>query len=494
MGIRVSAVLSVLALTLAGCEENSKKSSPPQDAGQPDAEDVPSVHGDADGAAVGDTSPSPDAEDAKQGDVTQEEDAGNAGRNDGDIREDAGDVGGIGSDASEETDSGTPKREGINDHYAPLPFCSGRNIFTIEQNKIVGFCGERPVRIYSAPISEDLSNVVAEPLMDLPQQIGGREVFPTLIRSFAPDKFILPMMNPAQDNAATFLLIDISTRTFVGPQVNAGGIQIGTHPQGDPVPISGLADFALIGGEFWGLLQNQNEDETFRYGFGIALPQTLEGFPDLGTTPNAEGIFDKILSNRKEGIVIEEEAGHHFSFRTTHKRPTNLTPLGGGIILIQTGGTADSPASIDFASTETHQLILDRNISLGQRELLFLPRFAVDVEAMKAYPATTTSLWEVDIREEAPRLQENEMPLAQHLQGDIAAVALRETQIIVGDLSGSILFVEREGPLKGIPTQSINVGGGLTDLALDVSGRLFVAVQNNISRAGPHVVALLPNR
>lgn len=378
-------------------------------------------------------------------------------------------------------------RVGINDSFAPLPFCSGRNIFTIQGNTGAGFCGEGPTVLYTFPISEDLSNVSASLLLELPGEIGGREVLPTTIRDAGPAKVILSMMNPEADNAATFLLVDLSTAEFLGPQVNATGLQIGDFPIGDPVPIRGLTDMALINGEFWGLLSNPNADGTYGIGFGLALPQNEAGWVDVGVEPNADGIVEQILSNNTD----------HFSFAVTDFKPTNLEALGNGLIAIQNGGTAasgtaDSPASIDIASQAAHQLLAGRNTSLGEKQLTVLPRLAVDLSTLKAYPATATSLWEVNLNEGQPSQQETEIALSNQLEGQIAAVVIRNGRALVGDSDGKILFVDLSAAQWGQVVRTVEVGGGLTHLALDQNGHVFAAVAETVLEVVPHIVSIKP--
>lgn len=387
---------------------------------------------------------------------------------------------------------GGKNRTGINDNFAPLPFCSGRNIFTIKEGQGVGFCGENPARLYTFPISEDLSSVTATSVLELPEVIGDRSVLPTTIRDAGPGKVILPMMDPTADDAATFLMVDVSAGAFVGPQVNATGLQIGVNPIGDPIPISGLDDMVLIGSEFWGVLSNPNTDGTYRLGFGLALPQTVDGLVDTGVPPNMDGIVDRILSNRVEGIGMEMEPGTHFSFATTDKKPTNVEDLGGGLIAIQNSGTTDGPASIDTASNETHQLLENRNVSLGSRELSVLPRLAADLSTFKAYPATATSLWEVDLSDGAPAEQENEIPLSGALSGQIAGVVVLGGQAVVGDSDGNLLFVALSGPMRGEVVRTIDVGSGLSHIASDETGKLFVSVENNIAGEGAHIISVDP--
>lgn len=380
-------------------------------------------------------------------------------------------------------DGNSDDRSGINDAYTPLPFCSGRNIFTIKGSAGIGFCSEDPTTLYQFPISKDLSSVMAESLLELPGEIGGRAVSPTTIRDGGPEKVLISMRNLAADTSASYLMFDLSTGEFVGPQVSATGLQIGTNPIGDPVPIGGLYDLAFIGAEFWGVLSNPNEDGSYRFGFGLALPQTEEGLVDLGVEPNEEGLVENILSDREES---------HFSFRTTYQKPTNVEDLGGGLIAIQTGGTLEEPSSIDVASVETHQLLEDRNVSLGMRELSILPRFAVFADSLMAYPATATSLWEVDLNEGAPSEQENEMPLAESLSGEIASVVILGGQVVVGDSDGQILFVDLSEASWGTIVRTIDVGSGLSNLAVDDSGHLFASVEATVEEETPHIVAIDP--
>lgn len=380
-------------------------------------------------------------------------------------------------------------RPGINDRFAPLSFCTGRNVFIIERDKAFGFCGERPSRFYSFSIPSDLSHVEPQVLMDLPQEIGGREVRPTKIRLARPNEVLLPMMHPMADTAASFVLIDLSAAAFIAQQVSATGLQIGRFALGDPVPISGLADLALIDGEYWGLLSNPNLDGSYRFGFGISLPETPEGLVDTGVEdPNL------ILSNRREELEGDGGLpGGHFSFRTTHKRPTVLADLGDGTIAVQNSGASDTPASIDVASIATHQLLPERNVSLGTRILTDLPRLAIDLGAMKVYPATARSLWEVDLREEAPRIQENEITLSTHLRGDIISVIILGGKAVVGDRGGQILLVELSRASRGVVLQRIEVGRDLSHVAVDSGGRLFVSVGKTVEGLGPHIVAIDPS-
>lgn len=405
---------------------------------------------------------------------------------DGDRYVDGGDGGGG------DSGDGGLDRTGINDSYAPLPFCSGRNIFTIQGNTGVGFCSEDPVVLYKFPISDDIStSVVAEEMRELPAAIGGRAVLPTTIRDGGERRILLPMMHPSADTAVTFLMADISAGEFIGPQVNATGIQVGTQNIGDPIPANGLTDLALIGGEFWGTISNPIGDGTYALGFGLVLPQTIEGFVDPGIPPNEEGIVARILSNRRE--EIEDGEGTHFGFITPHKKPTNVESLGDGLIAVQSSGADGEPASIDIASQETHAILAERTVSLGGRELTVLPRLAVHLSAMRAYPATETSLWEVDLSEGAPSEQENEIALAASLTGQIGSVVIRSGQAVVGDSDGKILFVGLSDAMWGEVVRTIDVGSDLTWVAADTSGNLFAAVGATVEEAAPHIVSINPD-
>ena len=127
------------------------------------------------------------------------------------------------------------------------------------------------------------------------------------------------------------------------------------------------------------------------------------------------------------------------------------------------------------------------------RELAVLPRLAVDASAMKVYPATATSLWEVDLSEGSPAEQENEIPLSASLSGTIAGAVMLGGQAVVGDSAGNIFFVELSGAMRGEVIRTIDVGSGLTNLVLDESGNLFAAVQETIEEPTPHIVSINPS-
>lgn len=395
------------------------------------------------------------------------------------------------NDAGSDGD-GKADRTGINDAYVSLPFCSGRNIFNIQGNRGVGFCGQNPSLLYSFPITDDLSSVEADVLLELPQNMEGRAIVPRNIRFAGDSKVILSLETPQANPSAAFLMIDISAEAFVAQQVSATGLQIGRNPIGDPLPISGVGDIVFAQGEFWGVLRNINSDGSYRFGFGLALPQTKEGLVDVGLPPNENGVYELILSNRIEELKEENNEGMHFSFRTTDKNPTAITDLGDGPITIQDSGSSDSQASIDIAGQETHQLLEDRNVSLGSLELMELPTLAVDLGAMKVYPATATSLWEVDLSESAPQKQRDEIPLADKMAGQIASVVIRSGQALVGDFDGQILFVETAPSMRGDVSRVIDAGSGLSHMAIDENGNLFVAVGTTIAKNTPHIIAIRP--
>lgn len=463
--------IALSLLSLYGCSDE-ERALPPRDAGVDanEASDVPVVVDAADSLdAAGAGEAGKDASEAADGDVAGTQDVNDAG------------------DAFVDAGEGESRVR----PYARLPFCSGRNVFLIQENRGVGFCGANPVRLYSFSLPEGEAVAEGQVLLDLPAQIGGRDVLPATIRPGGPGKILLPMLNPdpRRETAATFLMVDVSAAAFVGPQVNATGLQIGTFPMGEPVPINGLTDFSWIDGNFWGLLSNPNEDGSYRRGFGIAIPPTEEGLVGVGVEPDAEGVVDNILSNRSE--ELEEEGGRHFSFRTTHKRPTNLADLGEGLVAIQNSGTDEEPASIDIASCETYQLLPGRNISLGLRTLISLPVLPLDSANRKAYPADGQNLWEVDLREDAPRVQENRIALGDALEGEITGVViLRGGVAAVGDSAGQVLFVSPAGPSRGEVLLTTVAGRGLTHLALNPEGNLLAAVTAGPEDETPQIVAI----
>lgn len=394
-------------------------------------------------------------------------------------------------------------RRGINDHYADLVFCSGRNIFMMGEDEMIGACGDKPARLYRVPIHDDIFEpVAAEPILELPEEVEGRDVLPVNIRSSAdPNIVVLPMMHPdpGSDTAATALFIDKVAGSIVEPVIDATALQIVT--EGIDVPISGLQDLSWFQGaaQYVGVLSRPDiaegdEERTYRFGIGFMSPSAESGLLDTGVEPS-EGVMERILS---ENPRVEQN--RHFSFGTSTNRPTQVFSLGAGpageeLIGIQNSGAGDSYASIDIFSSRRRSIV--RTVFLGDHYLRGVAP-AVDVEAMKVYAVGEdgTSLFEVDVSERGAPIQENEIFLQQVLQeSDIASVTLWNQFLIVGTTSGNLLFLGRDGERRGRVERAISVGDRLHQVSIHpMTGHLFAAVEVDTPEGFvSSIVAVQPN-
>ncbi|PJC64488.1 MAG: hypothetical protein CO021_03985, partial [Deltaproteobacteria bacterium CG_4_9_14_0_2_um_filter_42_21] len=197
------------------------------------------------------------------------------------------------------------------------------------------------------------------------------------------------------------------------------------------------------------------------------------------------------LEHNANGSIIT--TGISFPIRTTRKNLISVVNVDDTTLAAVHLGNNEENASIVTMSLNGETVVRDQIFDLGGQDLQNSRAVAVteDNRFLFLAAANGTTLLKIDLQSNPDNPNIQSFDLSAHLEGNIAAMKLRGTQLVLSGTQNKVIMFDLE---RNSVTCSTNIGSNSTAIALDQSGLVYLSAgdigNQHILRFNPTDVCL----